>query len=161
MMGASEREARRGEYGSYPVTAPQIKSMIELTAALARLYKIPIDPDRVLGHKEHDSIRGINQNRWDFNCIPHMDIRPEAPDPRSGSYKACDWLRARVIEALRIPNERPANERPAGSKILSDGEIERAIRIFYQAQEERGWKDTKYWINGLRFSPEVERIFRD
>ena len=100
MYGASETEARQGRYGPYPMTAAQIGGMVEVAAQLCMQYNIPVLPSRVLGHEEWDSVLGRTQDRWDLNCIPHLDFRPRVnPD---GTYASTNHLRqltaARVLE---------------------------------------------------------------
>ena len=100
MGDAKEHLARRGDYGKWPVTAGQIAGLIEVAAQLCEHYGIPVIPTRVLGHEEWDSIHGRPQDRWDFNCIPHFDLRPHLN--ADGTYAATSYLRrqtaARVAE---------------------------------------------------------------
>ncbi len=91
MAGARESEARQGRYGSYPITKEQAAGMVEVAAQLCAYYSIPVLPSRVLGHEEWDSVLGRPQDRWDVNCVPHLDIRPRLnPD---GTYASTNLLR--------------------------------------------------------------------
>lgn len=98
MHGAQESEARRGNYGPYPLTPQQVEFLVEITAQLCHFYGIPVIPARVLGHAEWRTVLGIHQDRWDVCCIPHLDIRPhELPD---GTFESHNYLRSRVKQRV-------------------------------------------------------------
>jgi N-acetyl-anhydromuramyl-L-alanine amidase AmpD len=100
MAHATESEARQGRYGPYPMTKAQAEGLVEVAAQLCAYYGIPVLPTRVLGHEEWDSVLGRPQDRWDVNCLPHLDIRPRFN--ADGTYASTNQLRqltaARVAE---------------------------------------------------------------
>ena len=99
MWDARERDARRGNYGSAPITEQQIQSCIELLAQISSRYDIPVEPHRILGHEEWDSVKGVRQDRWDVNVIPHLGIKSKLLS--DGTYESMNYLRRRVRERLR------------------------------------------------------------
>jgi len=106
MGDAHENRARRGDYGSWPLTKAQIAGLVEVAAQLCYCYRIPVLPARVLGHEEWDSILGRPQDRWDVNCIPHLDIRPHLN--ADGSYDSTNYLRQQVqrrVAELAVPDD--------------------------------------------------------
>lgn len=98
MGDAHEGEARRGCYGKWPMLSVQIAGMIEVTAQLCLQYGLPVIPTRVLGHEEWDSIHGRPQDRWDVNCIPHLDIRPHLNS--DGTHDSTNYLRHQVASGV-------------------------------------------------------------
>jgi len=112
MAGASEAEARRGYFGPFPMSKAQAEGLAEVAAQLCACYGVPVVPARVLGHAEWDSLLHIHQDRWDVNCIPHLDLRPRLSP--GGTYSASDWLRARTaarMEELRLEAEPELEQR--------------------------------------------------
>lgn len=112
MGDARESAARRGSYGSWPLTKEQIASLIEVAAQLCYCYRLPVLPTRVLGHEEWDSIMGRPQDRWDVNCIPHLDIRPHLNS--DGGYDSTNYLRQqaqRRVAELAQPDDPAQREK--------------------------------------------------
>lgn len=127
MSGSAETEARKGHYGPYPMTKEQVESMIEVAALLCYTYGIPVLHTRILGHEEWDSVMGHPQDRWDVNCIPHLDIRPEKTG--NGTYTATNYLRSRVkarVEEL-MKGSKPKPE--VSAQLI--GDIVEAQRALY------------------------------
>lgn len=100
MADSHESEAKRGDYGPWPMTEAQVKGMIRAAAMICDKYGIPVVPRRVLGHEEWDSIHGKKQDRWDVNCIPHLDIRPEKL--ADGTYAAMNWMRTAIRQYMHM-----------------------------------------------------------
>lgn len=106
MAGSAESAARKGVYGPNAMTAAQVEGLVEVAAHICYHFDIPVLPTRVLGHEEWDSVLGRPQDRWDVNCIPHLDIRPHLnPD---GTYDSTNFLRQRVRQRLAQLNQQTA-----------------------------------------------------
>jgi len=91
--GASESAViREKDWGKYPPTETQIKTMILVIAALCHQYEIPPVSSRVLGHKEHDTILGKPQNRWDITVLPDIPYKKN----KDGTFDAMNWIRKEV-----------------------------------------------------------------
>jgi len=98
MGDAQEHLARQGEYGKWPMTQAQLAGMTEVAAQICAQYGIPVLPTRVLGHEEWDSIHGRPQDRWDVNCIPHLDLRPYLNS--DGTYESTNYLRRQTAKRV-------------------------------------------------------------
>lgn len=100
MAGASE-----GHPGRYPMTDPQWSAMVLATADLCERYRIPVRPDRVLGHGEVTRVLGIDQGgKWDPLFLPwRPELRP---------HQVGDLFRAQVAAALGQAVGTPATPRP-------------------------------------------------
>ena len=126
MAESVEGLARQGEYGPYPITEAQMRSMIDVAALICLRYGIPVLPTRVLGHEEWDSVMGIRQDRWDVCCIPHLDIRPRLlPD---GTYESTNYMRAQTKQ--RITQLTPP---AATSTEPAMAEVNKNLRALYAA----------------------------
>jgi hypothetical protein len=98
--------------------------MAALAAEICRAYGIPVTPQRILGHEEWDSIHGKKQDRWDVNCIPHLDIRPGNP-LADGTHEAMNWMRERIASMLG------SDIKPPQFTELESGARRDAFRVFY------------------------------
>lgn len=130
MANSYEHKARQGEYGPYPMTADQVETMIEVAAILCYTYGIQILPTRVLGHEEWDSVNGYPQDRWDINCIPHLDIRPNKRG--DGTYDSMNYIRNRVKARVSELAKQQLGEGVMDGFVLPH-EIVDAQRVLYGA----------------------------
>lgn len=79
--------------GSQPITPKQLGVFIQLVAALAKQFNIPITRQTVLSHAEVQPTLGIKQRgKWDIAWLPGMD---KVGDP----VEVGDHIRSLVAEA--------------------------------------------------------------
>lgn len=92
MAGAVEQPFNAGRY---PMKLSQWNRTIEVIAALARFYKIPVTNKTILSHAEVQPNLGIKQNgKWDYTRLPFA--------PGVIGAKACgDKMRAEVQALLK------------------------------------------------------------
>ncbi|MEM1372549.1 MAG: peptidoglycan-binding protein [Pseudomonadota bacterium] len=68
MAGAKERPL---DWGSAPMTVPQVKELCQWAAELAEFYDIPVSRWSILTHAEVQPTLGIRQRfKWDITCLP-------------------------------------------------------------------------------------------
>jgi len=140
MADAAEVEARKGHYGTYPVTEKQIAAIVEIAAQMCFLWNIPVIPTRVLGHEEWDSVNGRPQDRWDVNCIPHLDIRPHLN--ADGTYDSTNWIRSEIRKRVQALATQSRPELPAGAM----DDVDAALKVLYTAAQ-----------TGLPMTPDTRR----
>ena len=108
MRGANQVPFRAGDQ---PITTAQIDKLVELTAMLARQYKIPVTRQTILSHGEVQPTLGVKQaGKWDIAWLPG---RSSATDP----IGVGDYLRSRVtaeLEPTPAPNTPPTQTTASG-----------------------------------------------
>lgn len=91
MAGARERPF---QWGSEPITWPQVEALVRKTAELCKRYWIPVSRYSALSHSEVQPTLGIRQRwKWDINVLPDM---PAPGDP----VEVGDRIRAMVKERM-------------------------------------------------------------
>lgn len=83
------------DLGPAPMKRIQWDRLVELTAAQARFYRIPVTPQTILSHAEVEATLGIKQRaKWDFTVLAFdLSIR--------GARAIGDRFRAQVAELLK------------------------------------------------------------
>ena len=149
MYGSTEAEARKGNYGPYPLKQAQVEAALDLTAQLCRQYGIPAVPARLLAHEEWDSIHGRHQDRWDVCCIPHRTIRPQLL--KDGTYASMNWVRAEVAKRLAGLETNPDRFRPIFQHIVG---------IFDDPEFANLPAEVRRLVKQLRSTPPLEGLKR-
>lgn len=78
-------------WGTAAMTSAQLYGLVKETAALCRLYDIPVSPWSTLSHSEIQPTLGIAQRqKWDINIIPGME---QPGDPVEVGNRIRDMVR--------------------------------------------------------------------
>jgi hypothetical protein len=156
MWDASESEARKGRYGSAPMTQAQVESMLKVTAVILSHYGLK--PSIVVAHEEWDSLLHKPQDRWDVCCIPHLDLRPQLlPD---GTYASMNYVRQRLTAMLQpaVPAAAAGSVAPAPKLLEAWGRFV----AFYDSASPAGLpEDVLRLIREIRETPPFSGLTRE
>lgn len=113
MAGATQSPFRAG---GHPITQEQWEALADVTAQLAKHYRIPVDEKHILQHGEVQRNLGIPQKgKWDICALPWAPVKTPSV--------VCSEFREMVRSRLDTPQIEPEEKSwmvVAGTTVLTD-----------------------------------------